>query len=693
MATLTAIQIPCCLCGTMIYPNAANQCTTCLSHHFNLQEYIQRPSASRTGNTSSSTTSDPDNKIVIYQCRNCRRFQRTEKCWESADHESSQLMSICLKQVPALQNNYHHSSSTSNNSNNKDAGSSESIGPLKLIDTQWIWTEPHCMRYKIRCTIQTELYNVRVQQRVIVLLHCVFKNCPDCTREYNHQTWQSVVQIRQKVTSLDQVAIVVGRNNTSNNRQQQQQQLQQQSNGLMVLETALAKHKEIRKHVIKMDRVVGNSTITTNMGYDFYFASVPHGNIFVSFLQRMIPMRVRTSKKMVSSDPHSKNVAHMKHTTMCDIVPFSIYDLVVIHKSTKNCKLSGHLVLITKLASVIHMIDAAPKRLHIHSNNSKQTQLEDVYSSSSSSALHVMEVSADTYYKQEKLYRILQSSNRLIRFVVLDVELITSSFRNDNNADIDYNDDDDDTVISSATTNTTTTTTGRWKQQQRQQQYSMAEVVVARESDMGQNDDTYTVMTHLGRQIDVGDIVLGYDLLSSTTSIFDSNDANNSIESSFYHNFTMPDIVLVTKASDAIVPISKSVGDEEGEDRKHRKLKQRGTATARRGTKKNKDGKRTRELVQRAQRMGFIPEEEGGDDDDDDDNVFGDMDKVQEENVVASDEYYDEYEGNYNHLNIDDEVIALEREFELLSQQQQQASTEDNEDDNNNDFEEIEYEL
>ena len=33
----TAVQIPCCLCGTLIIPNAANQCGSCLAQQFDLK--------------------------------------------------------------------------------------------------------------------------------------------------------------------------------------------------------------------------------------------------------------------------------------------------------------------------------------------------------------------------------------------------------------------------------------------------------------------------------------------------------------------------------------------------------------------------------------------------------------------------------------------------------------------------------
>ena len=36
-SSMTAIEIPCCLCGTMILPNSANQCGACLAQQFDLK--------------------------------------------------------------------------------------------------------------------------------------------------------------------------------------------------------------------------------------------------------------------------------------------------------------------------------------------------------------------------------------------------------------------------------------------------------------------------------------------------------------------------------------------------------------------------------------------------------------------------------------------------------------------------------
>ncbi|KAJ1927746.1 ribosome-binding protein [Tieghemiomyces parasiticus] len=68
--------------------------------------------------------------------------------------------------------------------------------------------------------------------------------------------------------------------------------------------------------------------------------------------------------------------------------------------------------------------------------------------------------------------------------------------------------------------------------------YALADVTVARSSDFGSNDTTFHTRTHLGRFLNPGDTVLGYDL--STTNFndvnFDKLDAGR-----------IPDVILVKK--------------------------------------------------------------------------------------------------------------------------------------------------
>jgi nonsense-mediated mRNA decay protein 3 len=158
----TAIHIACCLCGTLILPNAANQCTTCLAQQFDLKGLLQK------------------GDLTIHQCRQCRKFARTPTAYESCEQESPELLSICLKHIPAFVKGKGHNHSTAN---------------LQILDALWVWTEPHSMRLKVRVTVRTEMEGVQIQQRVLVEFHVQFRMCPDCNREYTNRTWQALVQL------------------------------------------------------------------------------------------------------------------------------------------------------------------------------------------------------------------------------------------------------------------------------------------------------------------------------------------------------------------------------------------------------------------------------------------------------------------------------------------------------------------
>ncbi|GAX25404.1 hypothetical protein FisN_5Lh504 [Fistulifera solaris] len=470
---LTSVQIPCCLCGTMILPNAANQCSTCLAQEFNLTERLQRGPAGH-------------KHITIHQCRNCRRFARTPTRYEYAEHESPELLSICLKHIPALN---HHD--------------------LHLVDASWIWTEPHCMRLKLRLTVRTELLSVIVQQRVMVELHVQFQMCPECNRDFTNRTWHALVQVRQV------------RNDSKK--------------GLAALEMALAKNKAIRQHVLKVD--------TKKNGFDFYFLSNTHAQTFTNFLQRVAAMRIQRTTKMVSADNHS-NTANMKTTFMAQMVPLCRDDLVLIHRKAAGSKLAGSLAIVTKVSSTIQFVGASPKRTHVSDS--------------------MMELSADQYYKTEKHYQMLQAGHRLVRFVVLDVELC------DEQASSGQLYEGPNSGV---------------------EKYALADVTVARESDFGVNDEMFACVTHLGHWIAAGDVVLGYDLVNSVGT------DDWEMQEQLHGGFTLPDVVLVKKAPRNKETAAVGVDEQQGQKRMTKKRERR---------KRYKEGRKQKELEETAGRMGFF---------------------------------------------------------------------------------------
>jgi nonsense-mediated mRNA decay protein 3 len=293
-ANQTAVQIPCCVCGSLIFPNAANQCGSCLAQDLDLSVQLQKGPG----------TAD---YATIHQCRQCRRYQQTAKNYIHAEPESPELLAICLKHIPALQD-----------------------GTIRLLDASWVWTEPHSMRYKLRITAQTEVQNVTIQQRVLVELRCAFQMCGDCNREYTNRTWQAVLQVRQRNTTK----------------------------GLRALEMAIAAADvKVRKHVIRLD--------STNAGLDFYFLELRQAQHLCQFVTAQYPCRTKVTQKFVSEDVKN-NTANIKHTVSCELVPLAKDDIIILANANHNQKrqhipspLAGRAALVTHVsAGLIQCVDA-----------------------------------------------------------------------------------------------------------------------------------------------------------------------------------------------------------------------------------------------------------------------------------------------------------------------------------------------
>jgi nonsense-mediated mRNA decay protein 3 len=498
---MKATEIPCCLCGTMILPNAVNQCSTCLSQEVDLRGLLQRgPGGS--------------DHINIHQCRKCRRFARTERNFVDIELESPELMGICLKHIPALASN--------------------ASPKIQVKDAIFVWTEPNSMRIKIRLTVRTEvLQAVTIQQRCVVEFIIKWSQCPDCNREYTNRTWQAMVQLRQRRHDDDAPR-----------------------KGLVVLEMALARNAAVRKHVLSMD--------TCKQGFDFYFLSLNDAQTFSSYLSRVAPMRIKTTKKLVSTDVKS-NTANLKHTVSCDMVPVCRDDLILIHKRASSHALAGRLALVTKMSSVVHLVDASPKRTMLQKS--------------------VGDLSSDTYYKSggEKIYQVLSSSRRMTRFVVLDIELCEED--SSNHADV--GDQAERKLYQGPSSGV--------------EKYALADVMVARETDFGQNDETFSCVTHLGNLLQAGDICLGYDLVSSVIS----GAVEGDMEKCFNSHFTMPDVVLVKKVQGVESYNASAIKEEESED--HKALEKRKSGRAKKREKRNRrEEKKLRALEEAAGRMGFL---------------------------------------------------------------------------------------
>jgi nonsense-mediated mRNA decay protein 3 len=391
---------------------------------------------------------------------------------------------------------------------------------------------------------------------------------------------------------------------------------------------ALRRNKEIRKHVLRID--------SCRNGLDFYFLAVPHAQTFASFLSKLAPMRLKASQKMVSEDNHS-NTANVRHTVICDMVPLCRDDLILVHKISRGL-LSGRLALVTKVSSQIHLVDASPKR----------TELD-------MTSLH-----PDGYYKAggEKAYPICQSAQRMIKFVVLDVELCDTSSSNSshqNNNDVSH------PLYQGPASGV--------------EKYALADVEVARESDFGTNDMTYHCVSHLGHLLQPGDVVLGYDLASTSATISTSSSAGVvDMEDVVNHNFVMPDVVLVKK-----IP-SKQLDTDGNVDNYEKPLVGGGTkkrASKRKLRRINKKDKKQRELEESAVRMGFVEDnaEEQNFDDEQENGEF--QEELENDPELAAE--LDDVERELATLQVDDDDDAVLVEGEEGKEGEENVAADDDE--------------
>ena len=112
----------------------------------------------------------------INWCKGCDRWLSPPQSWIACQLESRELLSICLKKI------------------------AKPLTRVRLITANFLWTEPHSKRIKVKITIQKEiLANTVLQQTFVLTLVVHGGQCPQCTRLAAKNTWKAAVQVRQKV--------------------------------------------------------------------------------------------------------------------------------------------------------------------------------------------------------------------------------------------------------------------------------------------------------------------------------------------------------------------------------------------------------------------------------------------------------------------------------------------------------------
>jgi nonsense-mediated mRNA decay protein 3 len=310
----------CCLCGVEINQNPSNMCVTCVRSSVDITEGISK-------------------QLTIHSCRSCNRFLLPP--WQTVQLESKELMAACLRKIPGLTR-------------------------VKLVDSVWIWTEPHSLRLKIKLTIQKEVINNAIlQQAAIITFTIRNQQCKHCEASYAAGAWHAVVQVRQRVSH---------------------------KRTFYFLEQLLLKYNAHSECI---------NIVTFRDGMDFYFPDKNHAVRFNDFLQNRIPTRIKYARKLVTAD-HKANTGNFKHNFLIEIVPVCKDDLVILPKVTAmNLSNISPLCLVKGVAAGIHVFDPL--------TGEKQ------------------EINCEKYWRNE--FIPVMTNRELIKYIVLSVEPIVKVAR------------------------------------------------------------------------------------------------------------------------------------------------------------------------------------------------------------------------------------------------------------------------
>lgn len=380
--------------------------------------------------SSSDITKGISTEAALHQCRSCQRWHKEAGKWVACELESRELMALCLANVSGLK------------ASKNDAQRS------RLIDATWIWTEPHSMRLKVRLTIQKEVQTGTILQQSFTVVFVVRnQQCIECQSEFRQGSWKSLVQVRQRVSH---------------------------KRTFLYLEQLILKHGAHRGCL---------SIETFRDGMDFYFPDKGKAARFISFLENVVPTKIKTSKKLIGTDDKS-NISNFKYTNFVEICPLCKEDLLFLPaKTARNLGNISRLVMVKGISNVIHLIDPL----------SGQTAT----------------MSPEAFWCDPLRPLITAARSRMERFIVLGKEPV---------------------VLERNVSKRRTT---------RKMKNRLASISMAREDDLGVNDKQFEERSHVGYLMKSGDVCVGYDL---TETQFVDDDAEEMRSSG-----RLPDVIIIRK--------------------------------------------------------------------------------------------------------------------------------------------------
>ncbi|RZC71192.1 hypothetical protein C5167_034647 [Papaver somniferum] len=316
----TVGTVLCCKCGILMAPNAANMCVKCLRSEVDITEGLQK-------------------SVIIMYCPECNSYLQPPRTWIKCELESKELLTFCVKRL-------------------------KNLNKVRLIHAEFIWTEPHSKRIKVKVRVQKEVLNGVVLEQAYLVEYVVQDHlCESCSRvAANPDQWIASVQLRQHVPHR---------------------------RTFFYLEQLILKH-DAALRAIKIKQM--------DHGIDFFFGNRSHALKFVDFVGKVCPIKSRNDKQLVSHDEKSSTYNY-KYTFSVEICPICREDLICLPpKTALSLGNLGPLVLCTKVSDSIALLDPLTLRMSY--------------------------MVADQYWRIP--FKTLLSSRQLVEYIVLDVESMIS---------------------------------------------------------------------------------------------------------------------------------------------------------------------------------------------------------------------------------------------------------------------------
>ena len=461
---MTYSKIVCCLCGMVIDANPRGTCEACFRKSLNIKTCIPT-------------------EFEIQYCKECQRFLRPP--YVKIERESTDMMKLCLSRIKSYDKK------------------------VKIIDSSFVFSEPHSKVIKIKVTIQKEVEKNIISQNLIIEFKEKWNLCRDCQKIQTPHTWASCVQIRQRVPH---------------------------KKTMMYLEQIILKNK-MQKNSLYFDE--------SNDGFDFFFATRRAGEIFSNWIATVVPSKITYHKKYVS-------LSTSTFTYLVDVANVAKYDLFILDKdSYKKLGGIGPLLICTRLSSRTIFIDPRTfNHLYLDGNTFFKYKFNPFCNSNQLTEFLVLDVYEEIDYnfgsinnnntnKNEKKKKNKGKKKNKRKKDESDSE---EEKKEENNV---INTNESESVDSmSISTNYEKGVKDKEKKLEEDKEYILkckkTFIKIIRNNNEKDKGEIIEIKSHLADVIKVGEIYLGYDLksinLDSENSAFLEGNINR-----------LPDVILVRK--------------------------------------------------------------------------------------------------------------------------------------------------